>query len=143
MSDRTRNIDVGLVFELWNEYAEAANGGDFEHWLSLWIDDGVQMAPDAPPRVGKEQIRAAMQPIFELFVTRNMVINTEEVRILGDWAYSHGTYTFDVAPKAGGRTTSYSGKFLDIVAKQADGSWKIAIDCHNCDALSEASLLPT
>ena len=131
MLERMKNIDVGLVYELWNEYAVAANSGDMERWLSLWIDDGIQMAPDAPPRVGKEQIRAAMQPTFDLFVTSNMVINTEEVRILGDWAYSHGTYGFDMTPKAGGETSSYSGKFLDIVVKQADGSWKIAIDCHN------------
>jgi ketosteroid isomerase-like protein len=36
-----------------------------------------------------------------------------------------------MTPKEGGETTSYSGKFLDILVKQADGSWKIAIDCHN------------
>jgi ketosteroid isomerase-like protein len=60
-----------------------------------------------------------------------MVIQTEEVRILGDRAYSHGTYTFDMTPKEGGATSSVSGKFLDILEKQADGSWKIAIDCHN------------
>ena len=137
MLERMKNIDVGLVYELWNEYAVAANSGDMERWLSLWIDDGIQMAPDAPPRVGKEQIRAAIQPTFDLFVTSNMVINTEEVRILGDWAYSHGTHGFDMVPKEGGKSTSYSGKFLDIVVKQADGSWKIAIDCHNHDAPSE------
>jgi ketosteroid isomerase-like protein len=51
--------------------------------------------------------------------------------ILGDQAYSHGTYEFDMASKEGGETRSYSGKFLDILEKQVDGSWKIAIDCQN------------
>jgi hypothetical protein len=36
--------------------------------------------------------------------------------------------------KRRGETKSYSGKFLDILEKQADGSWKIAIDCFNLDA---------
>ena len=72
-----------------------------------------------------------MQPSFDLFYMRNMIINTGEVRILGDWAYSHGMYTFDLVPKAGGETMSISGKFLDILKRQADGSWKMAIDCHN------------
>ena len=63
-----------------------------------------------------------------------MIINTEVVRVLGDVAYSHGTYTFDMTPKGGGETMSLSGKFLDILEKQVDGSWKIAIDCHNYNA---------
>jgi uncharacterized protein (TIGR02246 family) len=131
MAERMKNIDVALVYELWNEYVAAAHNGDLERWMSLWSDDGIQMAPDAPPRIGKERIREAMQPTFDLFFLSNMVIDTEEVRILGDWAYSHGTYSFEVTPKAEGETTSHWGKSLDIVVKQADGSWKIAIDCHN------------
>ena len=129
--ERTKVSDVAQIYELWNEYAAAANAGDLEHWMSLWTDEGIQMAPDAPRRVGKEQIRVAMQPGFDLFIMSDMVINTEEVQILGDKAYSHGTYTFDMTPKEGGETTSLSGKFLDILEKQVDGSWKMAIDCHN------------
>jgi uncharacterized protein (TIGR02246 family) len=137
MLERVKNIDVALVYELWNEYADAANTGDMERWISLWIDDAVQMPPGAPRRVGKEQIRRGMQPLFDLFDTSRMSIHTEEVRILGDWAYSHGTYEFELTPKEGGETKSYSGKFLEVLEKQVDGSWKIAIDCHNYDAPSE------
>ena len=60
-----------------------------------------------------------------------MVIHTEEIRILGDLAYSHGTLEYEITPKEGGETRSYSVKFLDVLEKQVDGSWKIAIDCHN------------
>jgi uncharacterized protein (TIGR02246 family) len=102
--------------------------------MALWIDDGIQMAPDVPRRVGKDEIREGMQPLFYLNDTSDMVIDTEEVRILGDRAYSHGTYVFEMGPKEGGESKSYSGKFLDILEKQVDGSWKIAIDCHNYSA---------
>lgn len=129
--ERTIASDVAQVYELWNEWAAACHAGDFERWMSLWVDDALQMAPDEPPRVGKEQIRAGNKPSFDLSMMSNMVINTQEVRILGDQAYSYGTYTFDVTPKEGGETTSLSGKYLDILAKQADGSWKVIIDCHN------------
>ncbi len=129
--ERDMVSDVALIYELWNEYAAAAHAGDFERWMAMWIDGAIQMAPDEPQRVGKERIWAAMKPAFDLLEIRNMVINTEEVRVLGDRAYSHGTYTFDTTPKEGGETTSFSGKFLDILEKQAGGSWKIAIDCHN------------
>ena len=137
MIERVQVADVAQVYELWNEYAAAANDGDMERWISLWIDDGIQMPPGAPRRVGKAEIRREMQPLFDLFNTSKMIIHTEEVRILGDRAYSHGTYEFEITPKEGGKTKSCSGKFLDILEKQVDGSWKIAIDCHNCNAPSE------
>jgi uncharacterized protein (TIGR02246 family) len=129
--ERMKNIDVGLIYELWNEYADSYSTGDFERWISLWIDDGIQMPPGVPRRMGKAEIRREMQPLFDLFNMSKMTIQTEEVRILGDQAYTHGTYEFEMTPKGGGTTKSYSGKFLDIVEKQADGSWKIAIDCFN------------
>ena len=76
MTERMKNIAVALIYELWNECTAACHNGDLECLMSLWIDDGIQMAPDAPRRVGKEQIRAAMQPTFDLFIMSNMVVNT-------------------------------------------------------------------
>jgi uncharacterized protein (TIGR02246 family) len=132
-----RNIDVAQVYKLWNEFAAAANDGDLARWIFLWSEDGIQMGPGAPRRVGKEQIRQEMQRLFDEFTTTNMVIHTEEIRILGDRAYSHGTLEYEITPKEGGETRSYSGKCLNILEKQVDGSWKIAIDCHNYDTPSE------
>jgi uncharacterized protein (TIGR02246 family) len=135
MLERVQVVDVAHIYDLWNDYAAAATDGDMERWIALWIDDGIQMAPGAPRRVGKAEIRRGMQPLFDLFDTTKMVIQPEEVRILGDRAYSHGTLEFERAPKAGGELKSYSVKFLAILEKQVDGSWKIAIDCHNCNTL--------
>jgi uncharacterized protein (TIGR02246 family) len=101
------------------------------------MDNSIQMPPGAPRRVGKEQIQREMRSQFDLFDTNRMAIYTEEVRILDDRAYSHGTYEFEITPKDGGGTRSYSGKFLSILEKQVDGRWKIAIDCHNYDMLPE------
>lgn len=132
MLERIKVVDVAQVYGLWKEYATAANEGDLERWISLWTDDGIQMPPGAACRVGKAQIRRGMQPLFDQFDTREMIIQPEEVRILGDRAYAHGTYEFEMTPKEGGESKSYSGQFLGILEKQADGSWKIAIDCRNC-----------
>jgi len=57
-----------------------------------------------------------MPPLFDLFDTK-MTINPDEVRVLGDRAYSHGTYEFEITPREGGETKSYSGRFLDILEK--------------------------
>lgn len=137
--ERTRNIDIAQIYELWNEYAAALLDGDPERWMSLWVDGGIQMRPDTPRCVGKQQIHKKMQPLFDLCDTSNMIIHAEEVRILGNWAYSYGTFKFEMTTKEGGKTTSYTGKFLDILEKQVDGSWKIAIDCHNYNEPYELS----
>ncbi|MCJ7550257.1 MAG: SgcJ/EcaC family oxidoreductase [Anaerolineae bacterium] len=141
MLERVQVADVAQIYQLWNEVAAAANAGDLERWISLWIDDAIQMPPGAPRRVGKAEIRRAMQLQFDHFDTRQMIIQPEEVRILGDRAYAHGTYEFEMAPKEGDKAKRYSGKFLDILAKQLDGSWKIAIDCRNHDTPSRDSRL--
>jgi uncharacterized protein (TIGR02246 family) len=138
MTERAKTVDVALVYQLWNEYAAAANKGDLARWISFWIDDGIQMPPGVPRRVGKTQIRKEMQPLFDLFNITNMSVHTEEVRILGDWAFTHGAFEFELTLKDGGATKSYSGRFLDILEKQVDGSWKIAIDCHNYNESSES-----
>jgi uncharacterized protein (TIGR02246 family) len=133
ISERMKYIDVALIYDLWNEYATAVNNGDLDRLMSLCADDGIQLAPCAPPRVGKEQICEAMQPLFDRFITSKMTIHTEAVQIFGDRAYAYGTYTFEGILKKAEESMCYSGKFLDILAKQADGSWRIAIDCHNYD----------
>ena len=136
MIERVQIADVAQVYELWNEFAAAATAGDMERWLALWSDDGIQMPPGAERQVGKEQIRREVQPRFDLY-DQKMTIDLEEVRILGDWAFSHGTYKFALTPKEGGETSNGSAKFLTILAKQDDGSWKIVIDCFNYNAPPE------
>ncbi len=126
--------EAALISEMLStEYIGAIRDGDMERWIALWIPEGKQMPPNAPARVGLEQIRAGNQPLMELFNTE-MAVFPEEVRILGDHAYTHGNYDYSLTPKEGGRAIIGSGKFLTILKKQADGSWKIAIDCFNDNA---------
>ena len=43
---------------IWKEYASAVVASDIESWIQLWVDDGTQMPPGAPPNVGKKMIQA-------------------------------------------------------------------------------------
>jgi ketosteroid isomerase-like protein len=97
------------------------------------MDDGIQLPPGAPCRVGKELIRVEMQPLLDLFDWQ-MAIQPDEVKVLGDQAYSYGLCEFVMTPKEGGNTIERNGKFLTILRRQIDGSWTIAIDCFNYDA---------
>jgi uncharacterized protein (TIGR02246 family) len=130
--ERSIVSDVAQIYELWKAYAEAVTAGDFQRWIALWTDEGIRLSPPdlGPRQVGKKEIRAVVQPLFDSS-TLTAAINTEGVQILGGQAYSHGTYVITVTPKEGGDTMTLKGNFLTIFAKQADGSWRIAIDCFN------------
>ena len=125
--------DINALKEVLNQYAIGCNTGDFDLWISLWADDGVQMPPGAPTRVGKEQIRAAMQPAFDQMDLDIALQGIQEAKVYGDLGLTRCTYTLKMTPKTGGETINAmpDGKALTLYAKQSDGSWKIVYDCFN------------
>ena len=125
--------DIAAVKEILNQYAVASNAGDFDLWISLWADDGVQMPPNAPVRIGKEQIREAMKPGFDQWTLDIAITSIEDAKVYGDLGLTRCNYTLDVTPKAGGETihAMRDGKALTLLERQSDGSWKIVYDCFN------------
>jgi len=125
--------DITAIKEMVNQYAVACNTGDFELWISLWADDGVQMPPDLPARIGKEQIREAMKPAFDQMTLDITITSIWDAKVYGDLGLTCCNYTLDLTPKAGGETIHAvkDGKALTILKRQSDGSWKIIYDCFN------------
>lgn len=125
--------DISAINNNIDQYTSSMNAGDLDRWISLWADDAIQMAPDAPAVIGKEQIRRKYESIFPLFIFK-MTIANEDVKIGGDLAVSYGNYTVSMTPKAGGEIIVIDGKYLSIEERQADGSWKIIRSCFNNNA---------
>ena len=123
--------DITAIKEVLNQYAVAVNTGDFDLWISLWADDGVQMPPGAPAKIGKEQIGKAAKPAFDK-MNRDITIHIKEAKVYGDLGLTRCTYTLKMTPKAGGETiTLPEGKALTLYERQSDGSWKIKYDIFN------------
>jgi ketosteroid isomerase-like protein len=127
--------DAEAIFRaLWDQYTLATETGDIELIMSLWDENGVKMGPDAPPVIGKEGIRAMMESLYAAFDWECPIVQEEAV-IAGDWGFSRITVTLSGTPKGGGDTITWPpAKCLDIFKRQADGSWKLYIDCYNFDA---------
>ena len=121
---------MDAINQIWKEYASSFSEGDIDRWMSLWTDDGVQMPPEAPANVGKEKIRAANKETLDHFAF-DMRITNEEIQVAGGWAFSRGTYTATMTPKNGGKDIPIDGKYMTILKRQTDGSWKIHRDCFN------------
>jgi len=128
--------DIAAIKEVLNQYVVACNTGDFDLWISLWVDDAVQMPPDENAVIGKEQIREANEPGFDQVNLDIAITSIEDIRVHGDLGLSHCNYTLAVTPKAGGETVIVvpDGKALGVYERQSDGSWKILYDCFNSNA---------
>ncbi len=110
-----RNLDTRLV--------AASNASDLAGWLALFTDDMVLMLPNEPTLIGKEAFRSWAQRAFEQF-TFEETLTTEEAQVAGDWGFTRGTFETTVTPTAGGEPHRVSGKYLFVVKRQPDASWK-------------------
>ena len=122
---------VAAVNAIWDEYEASLSAGDVDRWVDLWTEAGIQLPPGEPPVVGKEAIRArnkaALTDLFDI----TMSITNEEVEVGGEWAVARGVYSATLIPKAGGDDVLVDGKYMTLLQRQADGSWKIFRDIFN------------
>ncbi len=106
-----------------------ANQVDWDAWIDVFTEDAVRMPPNITIIEGREAIRAraeASQPFTSFTVT------PLEIDGLGDLAFARGTFTSTRAPEDADPITE-SGKFIQILRKQPDGSWRIFRDIWNSD----------
>lgn len=138
ITERLEAKEIAQIYKLWNEYADAINARNTEQIISLWHKDGVQLPPDAPQNAGKEKIQELLQARFNKHHS-TFSINPEVVRILGTQAYTYGSFTSSLTMKKGENkiTSLRKGKFLTVLWKQVDGSWKILVDCFNYNEPAE------
>ena len=115
-----------------HDYQRAISNGDFEGWLSLWAEDGVQMPPNTSVKVGIGHIRGANKDIFTFNLNMD-VLGFPAVKVFNDIGISVCEYRIKGETKDGKEkvTVMENGKALTIFKKQIDGSWKIIFDCFN------------
>jgi uncharacterized protein (TIGR02246 family) len=130
IKERLEATDIAKIYQLWNEYADSINSVNLEHLLSLWQTDGILLPPYRTQNHGKDEIREYIEVQVIQFGSE-FSINPDIVRVLGEYAYSFGSFYSTVMPKVEGVTKPICGKFLSILKKQSDGSWKILADCFN------------
>ena len=125
--------DITAVKEVLSQYAVGCNTGDFDLWISLWADHGIQMPPDTPARIGKEQIQEGMKPVFDEMTLDISITSIDDAKVYSDLGITYCNYTLAMTPKAGGEAFDImkDGKYLTLCKRQADGSWKISHDCYN------------
>src|SRR5262249_30205839 len=107
---------------------------DLERILEFYADDASILPMEEPIASGKQAIRREWSHILRIPGFRNAATATEvQVSRARDLGYTRGTYatTFDLAD---GTTATEQGKWVSVWKKQADGSWRVAVEIYNTDA---------
>ncbi len=116
--------DEAEIRAIWKDYASYRVAGNAEGWLGLWDENGIQMPPGMPARL-IESLRPVLAEAWAANPRDAMEIIPEEIVVAGDWAYSRGIYTTDSGD------ANFEGKFMTILRRQEDGSWRIFRDIFN------------
>lgn len=107
-----------------DDWCKAEADRDIEAKLKLFTTDAVLIGPAESNVIGQEAIRAWHEDRWA--GTKYQCSGTvDEVKVFGDWGMARGTFSGVLTPASGAPRRS-SGKFLNTVRRQADGSWKIA-----------------
>lgn len=122
--------EVAAIRSLLERWEEAFNSGNLELMKGYWTDDIVVLPQDAEPLVGLEAFWGSIEHLvamsFGAFdVSYELVV--DEIDVSGDMAFDRGTVKMTLTPKGGGDAlVSESRRYLEILRKQPDGSWKIS-----------------
>lgn len=124
--------DVAAIRHITEDWDAAWHAGDWASVVALYTDDAVVMPENRPAVIGKKAIQSLYRSVFNEFTFEGSG-ETLEIEVAGDWGYFRSTYTMVATPKAGGKPIEDIGKWLVIVRRQPDGSWKIARLIANSD----------
>ena len=128
-SAATRN-DEEVIAAMSNARARAFAAGDAAAIAVHFTDDANLMAPDQPILQGKNAVQAYYQSIFDEYETE-LESYYDEVEVSGNLAYGRGYAKVTLYPIAGGDSLVSTAKYLNILKKQVDGTWKTTHDVWN------------
>jgi uncharacterized protein (TIGR02246 family) len=130
----TRAADEAAIRADSAAWSAAAQAKDIDKSMSFYTDDAVQASQGAPVIRGKAALRDGWQKMFQFDGPGlSFAAQTVDVAKSGDLATEYGTYLLETADK-NGKFSDDKGKYLVVWKKQADGTWKAAMEIANSDA---------
>jgi ketosteroid isomerase-like protein len=123
-------LDKHAITEMSKSRAKAFNDGNAGDIAIHFTSDAVLMAPGKPAMHGTMAVRNYYQAIFDSFHTV-LESHYEAVEVSGDMGYGRGFAKVILVRKNGGDTSVSTAKYLNVLKKQPDGTWKTTHDIWN------------
>ena len=119
--------------ELDTKWSDAAAAKDLDKVVAYYAANALVLPANAPAATTKEAIRATWK---DLLTAPGNKISWKPFKIeaaqSGELAYITGTYQLTMQD-AKGKPTNEKGKYVEVLKKQTDGSWKVIVDIWNSD----------
>jgi uncharacterized protein (TIGR02246 family) len=125
------DTDLAAIRAADSTFMAAANAGNVDAVVAVYANDAVLLPPNVPAQRGRDAIRTFWGGLLKTH-TLKFELGSDMVEGRGDLAYNVGHYRFTAVPKDKANPgMADEGKFVEILKKQPDGSWKYAVDMYN------------
>jgi ketosteroid isomerase-like protein len=121
--------DVAAIRQLAEADVQAALANDWTTWAGYHTEDVLFMPPNLPAIEGRAALEEWLGPVRVIEFTRELV----DIDGRDGLAYARGTHSIMYTPEGAPEPVSEAGKWVWILRKQADGSWRIAVHIWNLD----------
>ncbi len=126
--------DLAAIAKVRDAYAAAMAAGDAAAFANLYTEDGVSQTNQMATQTGRAAVVEGQKAAFEQVSFSDMEITPEETHTVGSIGYERGRYKMTVTPKAGGPPTPQQGRYMLVLKKGEDGTWRVARDMDNVDS---------
>ena len=112
-------------------FQAAANAGNAAGVAAVYAIDASLLPPNMPPRRGRTAIQSFWAGLLDAYTVK-FEIGSDLIEGRGDLAYNMGHFRFTAVPKdKNAPGIADEGKFVEVLRKQPDGSWKYIVDIYN------------
>jgi ketosteroid isomerase-like protein len=112
-------------------FVAAVNAADVDGVVKQYAADAALLPPNLPTQRGQQAVKAFWGGFLDVYTVR-FEIGSDTIEGRGDLAYNVGHYRFTAVPKAKGAPgVADEGKFVEVLKKQPDGSWKYVVDMYS------------
>ena len=108
-------------------YNDAFNRGDAAGCAAFFTEDVVLIAPDQPIIRGRQAFEDIYRTRMANSASGTHTNELVEYGVEGDMAYQIGTFAVE------GVSPSEQGKFVNVLKRQPDGTWKVAVSIFTTD----------
>jgi len=130
------DADLAMARSLTPAFMKAAETKDADAVAALYSEDAMVMPPGSPAVQGRAAIQAFWRKTL-LSAIRKVTLLPGDLRMANDIAFEVGTYRLDLT-LPDGSAASDSGKYITLMRRQPDGSWKMTHDIWSSDAPAPA-----
>lgn len=123
--------DIAAIRAVDSAFAAAASAGNVDGVIAVYANNAALLPPNLPPQKGRAAIKSFWGGFLSAYTVR-FELGSDALEGRGDLAYNMGHYRFTAVPKAKSDPgVADEGKFLEILKKQPDGSWKYLVDMYS------------